>query len=91
MNSNIYLISFLSIICLSIWNCNNPENYDDIPEIINHNLEFYGFTLIDVGWDDPKDNSDKSNYVDEVAHFSNIADILVTEPEDNIINRLEKF
>ena len=51
-------------------------------------LTYFGFTLIDTYWDDPTDTEIKSNYLDEVANFTNMADILVLNPSDNIIARL---
>ncbi len=51
-------------------------------------LRFFGFTLVDVGHDDPLDQVAKTNYLDEVAGFTNTADILVVKPE-NIVSRME--
>jgi len=52
-------------------------------------LTYFGFTLIDVGWDDPTDMISKTNYVDEVSSFTNIADILVVNANDQIVPRLQ--
>lgn len=57
---------------------------------IDH-LKYFGFSLVDVGWDDPLDTVATSNYSDEVAAFSNIADILVVNPTDNIVPRMQLF
>jgi len=54
-------------------------------------LEYFGFTLIDTSWDDPSDNDTKTNYLDEVSSFSNIGDILVVTPTDNIDDRIRAF
>ncbi len=54
----------------------------------NH-LKYFGFTLVDVGWDDPLDTITKINYIDEVAAFSNVADILVVNPTEDIIPRMQ--
>jgi hypothetical protein len=51
-------------------------------------LKYFGFTLIDTFWDDPTDNQVKTNYIDEVHPFSNIADILVVNPSDAIVTRI---
>ncbi|MBA2611155.1 MAG: hypothetical protein H0U95_04235 [Bacteroidetes bacterium] len=59
------------------------------PSCIEGHLKYFGFTLVDVGWDDPLDSITKTNYVDEVAAFSNVADILVVNPTDNIIARMQ--
>jgi len=64
-------------------NCKKDKITND-----NH-LEYFGFTLVDVGWDDPLDTITKTNYVNEVAPFSNVADILVVNPTDTIINRIQ--
>jgi hypothetical protein len=64
---------------------------DTPPEILATpgQIEYFGFAMIDVGWDDPFDSpSTQKNYLEEVAHFSNIADILVENPLDNIKDRL---
>ncbi|WP_395047914.1 hypothetical protein [Flavobacterium sp.] len=45
--------------------------------------------MVDVGWDDPFDAIVKTNYVDEVAPFSNVADMLVVNPTDEVITRLQ--
>jgi len=51
--------------------------------------QYFGFVLTDVGWDDPSDGIIKTNYVDEVAPFTNTGDILPSGPTDNIVNRLQ--
>lgn len=60
-----------------------------IQESKKSHIKYFGFTLIDVFWDDPLDTEIKTNYLDEVASFTNIADILVVNPTDNIISRLD--
>ncbi|QDT97999.1 hypothetical protein [Gimesia aquarii] len=57
----------------------------------NSHLKYFGFTLIDVGWDDPTDKNHKTNYIDEVAPFCNVADMLVVSPDESIIPRLQLF
>lgn len=47
--------------------------------------------MIDTYWDDPTDNQTKTNYIDEVFGFSNIADILVVNPSDNIVARMTEM
>ena len=79
----------LSILLLSFQSCNTNEVKE--PSIENPNLKHFGFTLIDVGWDDPHDAALKTNYVDEIAGFTNMADILITSPDDNIIDRLQNM
>ncbi|WP_139134366.1 hypothetical protein [Crocinitomix algicola] len=81
----------LSILLMLSLNSCKKVNLEPIKTKVNPNLEYFGFTLIDVYWDDPKDKSDKINYLDEVSSFSNLADILVIEPSDNIIDRVKDF
>lgn len=50
-------------------------------------LKHFGFTLVDVGWDDPHDDVVQTNYLDEVAPFSNLADQLVVGARQNIVRR----
>lgn len=54
-------------------------------------LEYFGFTIVDTYWDDPTDAEVKSNYADEIHGFSNLADILVLQPTDNIASRVQTF
>ncbi len=51
-------------------------------------LAYYGFTLIDTAVDDPTDDEARTNYADEVAGFTNLADILVIGPNDDIRDRI---
>ncbi len=74
---------FITSVLLFIHSCKKD------PQLSDNHLKYFGFTLIDVGWDDPKDSIVKTNYVDEVASFSNVADILVIQPTDTIINRIQ--
>lgn len=57
----------------------------------NDHLKYFGFTLIDTHWDDPSDADTKTNYADEIDHFSNIADMLVLKPDTNLIQRTQYF
>lgn len=84
------LIKMSIILALILSSC-KKTSLDPIEAKVNPNLEHFGFTLIDVFWDDPKDNSDKTNYLDEISSFSNLADILVVEPSDSIIDRINNF
>ena len=75
---------FLSILL----SCNKSDSITENIVDSTH-LKYFGFTLIDVFWDDPLDTENKTNYLDEVANFSNMADILVLNPSDHIISRVE--
>jgi len=68
----------------------NKENQAEQNTDSSH-IKYFGFTLIDTYWDDPTDNQTKSNYIDEVHEFSNIADILVVNPTDNIVARMTEM
>lgn len=85
---NITLILILGIINSS---CNKEGLKEPFPIKTNQNLKYFGYTLVDVGWDDPTDSENKTNYIDEVHSFSNIADILVVNPTDNILDRMNAF
>jgi len=76
----------ITILLLFNFSCTEEVDLAGIP-LTNH-IQFFGFTLIDTYWDDPTDNEIKTNYIDEVHSFSNVADILVVTPTDNIINRM---
>lgn len=83
--------SFLIILSLSFLACKKKELVDPLPEKTNQNLIYFGYTLIDVEWDDPTDSETKTNYIDEVENFSNVADILVVSPSEYIIDRINTF
>ena len=84
------LFSVAIFVVLAFFSC-KKSSLEPINSKVNSNLEYFGFTLIDVFWDDPKDNSDKTNYLDEISSFSNLADILIVEPSDIIIDRINFF
>lgn len=50
-------------------------------------LKYFGYALVDVGWDDPHDKATTTNYIAEVKDFSNIAQLGVYNYTDNIISR----
>lgn len=54
-------------------------------------VKYFGFSLIDVYFDDPTDGELKDNYIDEVSPFSNIGDLLVIDPQEDISNRVDRF
>jgi len=88
MKISLYLIVFLLI----TFSCKKNEGIkESIPDKINQNLNYFGFTLIDVGFDDPSDKENKTNYIDEVSSFSNLADILVVDPSENIEDRIQRM
>ena len=54
-------------------------------------LSYFGFALVDCGWDDPNDSNIKTDYLDEVASFTNIAQMCVYSSDDAIGNRIARF
>lgn len=54
-------------------------------------LKYFGFYLVDTKIDDPHDSSSITNYIDEVAPFSNIAHLHVTAYTDNITANVKKM
>lgn len=52
-------------------------------------LQFFGFALVDVLWDDPHDAVATTNYITEVDSFSNLAQLGIYTPTDNIITRVQ--
>ncbi len=71
-------------------NCGDAVDYQYDDYRPKH-LKYFGFTLIDTFWDDPTDVVPKINYADEVHAFSNLADILIVNSTDNILERLTVF
>ncbi|MTB51112.1 hypothetical protein [Lewinella sp. W8] len=79
------LLIFISILFLS---CEKDQNSRTTPDA---HLEYFGFSIVDTYWDDPTDSETKTNYADEIHHFCNIADILILEPDDDIVERTTVF
>lgn len=51
-------------------------------------LKYFGYYLVDTEIDDPHDGSSMTNYVEEVANFSNIAHLHVSNFTDNLTGRV---
>lgn len=66
--------------------CSNPAG---TPVPTNASLRYFGYALIDCGLDDPTDTTHQKNYVSEVASFSNVAQMCVFDPSENIVDRLQ--
>lgn len=80
----------LRYLVLSIWciSCNT----DDTPKPdADNSIAFFGFTLVDTAFDDPTDSDTKTNYADEVASFTNIADVFAFTPTTDIKSSLDTF
>lgn len=54
-------------------------------------LKYFGFVGVDCGADDPGDDEEKSNYIDEVAGFTNVAHLCAHSPDGGLASRLERF
>jgi hypothetical protein len=61
---------------------------DPIPQSA---LKYFGFAAIDCNFDDPTDTELKTNYLDEVIGFTNIAQMCVFNPNEHINERLANF
>lgn len=89
-----YFWIVLTLICVLISCKKKEEEMCDVPvppvtEANNPNLKYFGFTLVDVFFDDPNDTETKTNYCDEVYSFSNIADILIYDPAQDIGDNID--
>ncbi len=58
---------------------------------VQNNLAYFGFAGVDCQWDDPGDSETKSNYVDEVGEFTNLAQLCVYSPQETLGERLTLF
>lgn len=88
MNISDYLSPFV-VLAFALSSC-NKEDSGPTPASENH-LKYFGFTLVDVGWDDPLEKAIKTSYVDEVAAFSNVADLLAVSPTDNLVAKIQNL
>jgi hypothetical protein len=65
----------------------------------NPNLQYYGFVAVDSHWHDPLDTEvtpigvppGRTNYIDEVAPFTNANHMTVFGATDNVVSRLDNF
>ena len=49
-------------------------------------LKYYGFAVVDCGWDDTNDGYIKTHYVDEVSGFTNANQMCIYEPDEDLLN-----
>jgi hypothetical protein len=54
-------------------------------------LKYFGFVGIDCGVDDPGDEEHKTNYIDEVQGFTNVAHLCVPAPDTPLEERIQAF
>lgn len=80
----------LIILLFNSYSC-KKENEPSSDAYTNTHIEYYGFTIIDTYWDDPSDAEQKMNYADEIHGFSNLADLLVVDPNDALMERVHYF
>jgi len=78
----IKLIIILFFLCLNFINPQEPANNEK-------SLKYFGFFMVDCGFNDPNDNEIKTNYIDEVKNFTNIIHISVSDDNDDIRERLK--
>lgn len=77
------ILASILFLCVS---CGTPVETIPIEEA--DHLQYFGFTIVDTYFDDPTDNVSKTSYVDEVQSFSNVADILVVTPTDDLVEKM---
>jgi hypothetical protein len=51
-------------------------------------LKYFGYAVVDCGFDDPNDIGTMTNYITEVDSFSNIAQLCVNDYTDTVIPRV---
>lgn len=59
-----------------------------VPDAERASLRYFGYALVDCAFDDPLDADRSTSYVSEVAPFTNIAQLCVFDPAENIQGRL---
>lgn len=83
------IISYILVFSI-LFACKKDDGTSSIGNLNSH-IEYFGFTIIDTYWDDPTDSETKANYADEIYTFSNLADILVVNPNDDLVQRTQTF
>ena len=81
-----FLFELIFIVCIQVLLGIQP-----VYATTYNGLGYFGFTVVDCGWDDPSDATVKKNYIDEVSSFSNIAQMCVYASSDKISNRITRF
>ncbi len=91
MRNAISLVLFFALIPISCKKKDKPIVCAEpaVQSNPHEHIKYFGFALIDTYWDDPNDGVTKTVYNDEVHAFSNIADILVVNPTDDIVSRIQ--
>lgn len=82
----------VAFILLFLIGCDQDSSSpDNIHTVSNNELTFFGFAVIDCGWNDPNDSTDKTNYIDEISGFANVGQMCVYSPDDSLGNRIGTF
>ncbi len=81
-------IGLASLLALAITGPSFACTNRDCPPSTQPALRYFGYALVDCGHDDPGDFSAQTNYVAEVAAFTNVAQMCVYAPGENIESRL---
>lgn len=81
---------FFMPLLLLLGGCKKQETNAPLSPTESH-LQYFGFVMIDTFWDDPTDTTSQTNYAEEINSFSNVADLLVLGPTEDITPRLEYF
>ncbi len=80
------MLSFLlAIFCVSLPALLPPQG----PPVEVPHIRYFGFAMVDAGFDDPLDSEYKTNYLDEVAKFCNTAQLAAFDPAEDITARLD--
>jgi hypothetical protein len=91
------LVLFISITGMSCTNVSSKENKTPTPQSgdttqttrSHSHVKYFGYVGIDCFLDDPHDGTSKTNYADEVGSFTNIAQVCVYSPTDDLHERFE--
>jgi len=83
-------IAFILIFCLIGCDHHSSPVKTDYPES-NSELKYFGFAVVDCGWDDPNDSTVKTNYVDEISGFTNVGQMCVYSADESLSNRIIQF
>lgn len=85
-------LAVLLIIASMVTACKvSPSSTVVSVETSSNGLEYFGFAVVDCGWDDPHDDEIRTNYVDEVTGFTNVAQMCVYDATENLQSRIELF
>ena len=82
----------VGLILLSWMGCHQDLSSPESANAVStRHLRYFGFAVVDCGWDDPNDSTVKTNYVDEVSRFTNIGQMCVFSPDESLRSRMARF